>query len=56
MGGVDNMDKDKKIGGSFMSRALFRKWYCMGLMQIFDQWKTGVEYVNYYEDGTFQIG
>jgi hypothetical protein len=36
MGGVDNMDKDKKIGGSFTSRALFRKWYRMGLMGIFD--------------------
>ncbi len=36
MGGVDNMDKDKKIGGSFTSRALFRKWYHMGLMGIFD--------------------
>ena len=29
MGGIDNMDKDKKIGGSFTSRALFRKWYRM---------------------------
>ena len=36
MGGVDNMDKDKKIGGSFTSRALFQKWYRMGLMGIFD--------------------
>ena len=36
MGGEDNMDKDKKIGGSLMSRALFRKWYRMGLMGIFD--------------------
>ena len=36
MGGVDNMDKDKKIGGSFSSRALFRKWYRMVLMGIFD--------------------
>ena len=36
MGGVDNMDKDKKIGGSFTSRALFWKWYRMGLMGIFD--------------------
>ena len=36
MGGVDNMDKDKKIGGSFTSRALFWKWYQMGLMGIFD--------------------
>ena len=33
---MDNMDKDKKIGGSFTSRALFQKWYCMGLMGIFD--------------------
>jgi hypothetical protein len=36
MGGVDNMDRDKKIGGSFMSRALFWKWYHMSLMGIFD--------------------
>ncbi len=25
MGGVNNMDKEKKIGGSFNSHALFRK-------------------------------
>ena len=36
MGGVDNMDKDKKIGGSFTSRALFQKWYQMELMGIFN--------------------
>ena len=30
MRGVDNMDKDKKIGGSFTSRALFKKWDHMG--------------------------
>ncbi len=32
MGGVDNMDKDKNIGGSFKLLALFQKWYFMGLM------------------------
>jgi hypothetical protein len=36
MGGVDNMDKDKKIGGSFTSHDLFWKWYRMGLVGIFD--------------------
>ena len=36
MGGMHNMDKDKKIGGSFMSCALFWKWYHMGLMGIFN--------------------
>ena len=36
MGRVNNMDKDKKIGGLFTSRALFWKWYQMGLMGIFD--------------------
>jgi hypothetical protein len=36
MGGVDNMDKDKKIGGSFTFRAMFKKWYCIGLMGVFD--------------------
>ena len=36
MGDINNMDKDKKIGGSFTSSALFRKWYRMGLMGIFD--------------------
>ena len=36
MGGVDNIDKDKCIGGSFTGRAMFKKWYCMGLMGIFD--------------------
>ena len=36
MGGVDNVDKDKKIGGSFTKKALFKKWYLMGLMGIFD--------------------
>jgi len=34
MDGVDNIDKDKKIGGSFTSRALFWKRHCMGLMGI----------------------
>ena len=36
MGGMDNMDKDKKIGRSFTLRKLFWKWYCMGLMGIFN--------------------
>jgi hypothetical protein len=36
MGGVDNLDKDKSLGGSFTSRAMFRKWYRMGLMGILD--------------------
>jgi hypothetical protein len=36
MGGVDNLDKDKCIGGSFTGRAMFKKWYRMGLMGIFD--------------------
>jgi hypothetical protein len=36
MGGVDNIDKDKRIGGSFTGRAMFKKLYRMGLMGIFD--------------------
>ena len=36
MGGVDNFDKDKKIGGSFTKKAFFKKWYRMGLLSIFD--------------------
>lgn len=36
MGGVDNVDKDKKIGGSFTKQAHFKKWYKMGLLGIFD--------------------
>jgi hypothetical protein len=33
---VDNVDKDKTIGGSFTKKAFFKKWYCMGLLGIFD--------------------
>ena len=36
MGGVDNVDKDKCIGRSLTGRAMFKKWYRMGLMGIFD--------------------
>eukprot|EP00956_Cyclotella_meneghiniana_P008474 scaffold11429_cov48-Cyclotella_meneghiniana.AAC.4 len=36
MGGVDNLDKDKSLGGSFTAKAMFRKWYRMGLMGILD--------------------
>ena len=36
MGGVDNVDKDKCICGSFTGRAMFKKWYHMGLMGVFD--------------------
>jgi hypothetical protein len=36
MGGVDNIDKDKKIGGSFGKKAMFKKWYLTGLMGLFD--------------------
>lgn len=36
MGGVDSHDKDKSIGGSFVSRAGFCKWYRMGLMGVFN--------------------
>lgn len=27
MAGVDNIDKDKKIGRSLTNRAMFQKWY-----------------------------
>ena len=33
---VKNVDKDKKIGGSFTKKAFFKKWYRMGLLGIFD--------------------
>ena len=36
MKGVDNVDKDKNIGGSFTKTELLEKWYCMGLLGIFD--------------------
>jgi hypothetical protein len=36
MGGVDNVDKDKKIGGAFTKKAMFKKWYRMGLLDVFD--------------------
>ena len=36
MRGVDNLDKDKCIGRSFTGRAMFKKWYRMGLMGVFD--------------------
>lgn len=34
--GVDNTGKVKCISGSFTSRAMFKKWYQMGLMGVFD--------------------
>ena len=36
MGGVDNVDKDKKVGGGFTKKALFKKWYRMGVLGVFD--------------------
>jgi hypothetical protein len=36
MGGVDKVDKDKKIGSSFIKNTFFKKWYHMGLLGIFD--------------------
>ena len=36
MGGVDNVDKDKKIRGSFRKKAIIKKWYLMVLMSLFD--------------------
>ena len=36
MGRDVNTDNDKKIGGSFTSQAMFKKWYWMGLMEVFD--------------------
>jgi hypothetical protein len=36
MGGVDNTDKEKCIGRSLTGWAMFKKWYQMGLMGIFD--------------------
>lgn len=34
MGGVDDMDKDNKIEGSFRACAMFRKWFRKGLMVV----------------------
>ena len=36
MGGVDMVDKDKKIGSSFTENVFFKKWYHMGLLGTFD--------------------
>jgi hypothetical protein len=36
MGGVDNVDKDKKIGGAFTKKSMFKKWYRMGVLGVFD--------------------
>lgn len=36
MGGVDNMGKDKKIGGSFNSCSPFKKCYRIELMGAFN--------------------
>jgi hypothetical protein len=36
MGGVNKLDKDKCIRGSFTGRVMFKKWYRMGLMGLFD--------------------
>ena len=35
MGGVNNIDKYNKVGGSFMKQAHFKTWYQMGLLGIF---------------------
>lgn len=36
MGGVDNADKDKKIGSSLTCCLMFKKWCRMGLIGVFD--------------------
>jgi hypothetical protein len=36
MGGVDNINKNKKIGGLFGKNAMFKKWYVTGLIGLFD--------------------
>ena len=36
MGGVDNVNKDKKIGWSFTKETHIKKWYRMGFMGILD--------------------
>lgn len=36
MGDVDNMDTDKKIGGSFTAQTMFKKLYRFGLMGVFN--------------------
>jgi hypothetical protein len=36
MEGVYNVDKDKKIGGGFTKKALFKKRYRMGVLGVFD--------------------
>ena len=35
MGGVDNMDKDKKIGGSYMANSMFKKMYPTAEIGVF---------------------
>ena len=37
MGGVDKIDKDKKIGGGFTKKAVFCKWYRMGVLGVCEQ-------------------
>lgn len=32
MGGVDNVDKDKKKAGVFTMKAMFKKWYQIGIL------------------------
>ncbi len=49
MGYVDLVDYDKKIGGGFMSRPHFKKWYKKGFLRVFGfhvgEWTCSMEYV-----------
>jgi hypothetical protein len=36
MGGFDNVNKDKTIGGAFTKKGLLKNWSRMGLLVLFD--------------------
>lgn len=36
MGRVENADKDKKIVGAVTKKAVFKKWYQMGILGVFN--------------------
>ena len=36
IGGVNHVDKDKKIGSTYTKKEVFKMWYRLGVLGIFD--------------------
>jgi len=37
MGGIDSIDKGRKISVAYTKKAMFKKWYHMGVLDVFGQ-------------------